>query len=829
MGTLWQDLKYGLRMLRKNPGFTAAAVITLALGIGLNTAIFSVVNAVLFKPLPVERPEELAAVYNTAKEGFLTHEPMAYLDYADLREQSKSFSGLVGYGLDAYAVESGDESQFVLGDEVTGNFFTTLGIRAVRGRVFTAEEDQVPGAHPVMVISYHSWQRRFGSHPNIVGRVVRVNGTPLTIIGVAEPRFTGLLRGLQSELFVPMMMSKVMGRREQLESRRARWMFVMGRLKPGVSFAQANAEVETIGRQLALAYPETNETRNIGLLPASDVRILPGVDRVLYATSFVLLGVVGLVLLIASANVANMLLARATARRKEIAVRLAIGASRWRLVRQLLVESSLLALGGGAGGLLVAGWSNVGLNAALSSSQMQVPIEIALGLAVDFRVIGYTLALATLAAVLFGLAPALGASRTDLAAALKDEDGTTSAGHGRRRLGNALVVAQVSLSLVLLIGAGLSVRSLLNADRIDPGFRAQGAATAMFAAHLRGYTPEQVGEFSRRLLESVRAMPGVERAAMASHLPLVFEIRTTNVMSEAQSALPVDEWPDMDTAFVGPGYFETMGIPILRGRGFRDDDGNSKQLYVVVNEALAKNFWPGQDALGQRVVISKQRVRRSLEDEGRIAEVVGIARDSKYRTLGEAPRPYLYQSNVDRPLERDALIVRASSDPRALLPAIRQQARNIDSMVPVISLRTLDEATSAAMLFPRAGAALFGLFGVLGLVLASVGLYGVLAYAVSQRTHEIGIRMALGAQPRDILKLIVGQGLALTLVGVVIGLAGAFAATRIIGVLLYGISPTDVPTFAGVSLVLLGVALAACWIPARRAARVEPMEALRYE
>ena len=829
METLWQDVKYGIRMLAKNRGFTIVAVLTLALGIGLNAAIFSVVNAVLFRPLPVQAPEQLAGVYNLEPHEFISHTPMAYPDYRDLSDSARSFDGLMGYALTPLALERGDESEFVFGETVTGNYFTTLGVKPHLGRLFTQDDDLQRGAHPVAVLSYTAWQRRFGGDADIVGREIRLNGHAFTVVGVAELKFAGLLRGIAPELWVPMAMrtalhapptvnveDKTVQGLDILDNRGRRWMWVMGRLKPGVSVAQADAEVKSIGKRLAEVHPDTNKERVVGLLPASDVKILPGVDKVLYGTSFVLMGVVGLVLLVASANVANMLLARATARRKEMALRLALGGSRGRLVRQLLTESLLLALLGGAAGLLLAEWSNEALNGL----QLPLPIQLALDLTVDMRVLAFTTLLATLTAVLFGLAPALQATRTDLVVALKEEGSRAGGARSKRRLQNALVVAQVAISLVLLIGAGLSLRSLQNAHRINPGFETRGMVVGSFQPALRGYSTPQIGNFYRTLSERIRALPGVEAVALTSHVPLSFEIRTETAAPEGQDVGPDRDWPEVDAAHVGPGYFAAMRIPILRGRDFTEQDNAKAPCVVIANESLARKFWGAADSLGKRLRIGSNDP---------YCAVVGVARDGKYRTLGEAPRPFAYFALFQDDLKSAEVLVRATGPTAPLVGLVRREARLLDEKVPVVGVRTLEEVISVSLLLPRGGATLFGLFGVLGLTLACVGLYGVLAYLVSQRAHEIGIRVALGAQRGDVMKLVLGQGLRLTLVGVGLGLAGAVGMTSAMAAILYGVGATDVLTFAGVSVVLVGVALLACYIPARRATRIDPMVALRYE
>jgi macrolide transport system ATP-binding/permease protein len=825
--TLIQDLRFGLRMLRKNLGFSLIAILTLALGIGVNTALFSVVNAFLFKPLPVAEPERLVAVYNFDPNDLMGHVPLAFPDFADLRARNQVFDEMIGYTLVRLALERGAENQAIMGELVTGNYFATLGLRAARGRLFDANDDRTPGAHPLVVLNYGTWQRRFGGAANIVGQPVRLNGQVFTVIGVAPAGFNGLMRGLAAELWVPMQMTATLraSDRERLTNRDIRWLSVMGRLQPGVTMAQAQSNLEMLGRQLSAEFPATNKDRAIRAVAAAQIRLLPGVDKILYAVSGVLMGLVGMVLLIACANVANLLLAQATARRKELAVRMALGAGRWRLVRQLLTESVLLALLGSALGLFAAAQSNRLLTNLLNSGALPLPVQLDLvqldlGLSLDWRVFGFALLAALGTVLFFGLAPALQASRTQLTAALKEEAGTTTGTLAKGRLRSALVVAQVTLSLVLLLVAGLFLRSLQQAGNIALGFEPRGVVTAAFDLSLTGYSPEQGENFYRQLRARARSLPGVEAVGFASHLPLTFEIRTTDAAAEGRDTAPPNEWPKVDRATVGPGYFEAMGIPLLRGRAFAEHDTPQSTPVAVVNETLAQQFWPGQDALGKRLRASGHKD---------YYEVIGVVRTAKYRTLSEEPRPFLYEPLTQAYRPSQTVLARVAGDPRQMLMALRAEAQQLDANVTIISLRTLEEATSASMLLPRAGAALFGLFGALGLLLAVTGIAAVMAYHVSQRTHEIGIRLALGAQPRDILALVVRQGMRLVVIGTVLGLGLAALLTRFLAAGLYGVSPLDPFAFIGVPLMLGGVALLACYWPARRATKVDPLTALRHE
>ncbi len=827
MNALRNDFRFALRKLAKSPGFTAVAVLTLGLGIGLNSAVFSVINAVLFKPLPVEDPARLASVYTEEEDFFLTHAPMSYPDYLDLAAESRSFTELAAYTFTMLAIEHDGESELIMSELVSGNFFDTLGLRAARGRTFTADDDRAGDPSAVTVLSHLAWQRRFGADPGVIGSQLRVNGHIFTVIGVAPEGFHSLTRGFAPELWVPM---RMMGRinassgmnsgnptpgLDQLDDRARLWHWTVGRLAPGVSIEQAEAEVDTFASRLGEAYPETNEERLMAVVRKDRARILPGVDDALFAGSFVVLGLVALVLLIACANLANMLLARAMGRRKEMATRLALGASRGMVIRQLLAESLALALAGGVLGLALALMSNRLLGAALAS----VP-NLGLELTLDVRVVVYTLAAATLTAVAFGLAPALEATRTNLAASLREEARGTVGTLKKRRLRSALVIGEVALSLMLLICAGLSMRSMQNAHRIDPGFDADGLVIARFAPHLQGYDEPQAEELYRQLSIRLATMPGVRNVGQASHIPLTMSITEDAAVPEAQASLPVDEWNRADVARVGPGYFEAMGIPILRGRGPTEHDTAETTQIAVINETFAERFWPGEDAVGRRFAVD------GFEQP---FEVAGIARDGKYRTLGEAPRPFFYRALAQDYSGSRTLVVRTEGDRQAAMAAIRQVARELDDKLAVSDLGTIEEAMATALVLPRTGAALFGAFGAIGLLLASIGLYGVISYTVSQRTHEIGIRIAMGARRRDILGLVLKEGLVLTIVGVALGLAGAAASTRVLESVLYGVSATDLATFGGISLLLTTVAVVASLVPARRASNVDPLVALRYE
>ena len=815
--TLWQDVRYGARMLGKNRGFTFVAVVTLALGIGANTAIFSVINSFLFKPLPVRAPQELVDVYNTPSKdehAVLDYTPLAYPDFVDFRDQSKLLSGLLAYAPTQLALDRGGDSRMIPAEEVTGNYFRELGVRMGLGSGFEEAQDRAPGADAQAVLSYAMWQNQFASDPNIVGKTIALNGHPMTVAGVTSPDFHGLMRGVAPKLWVPISMDSVLHLGNPVKDRGSQWLLVMGRLKTDVSIRQAQAELEAIAKQLARTYPDSNRERGAVLLPASQVKIIPEADKMLSATSVVLLGFAGLILLIACANIAGMLMARATDRRREIAIRAALGGGRLRLVRQLLTENLLLSVIGGAAALVVTSLLNSSLSQALMNLNTSLPVGFGLTIDIDGRVLAFTAATVLGTTFLFGLIPSLSTSKRGLAEALKQEGGAATGSRSKHRLLNALVVGQLTISLMLLICAGLSLRSLWNASRVNPGFDVSNLATANFNVSLAGYDATQANAFYERLISRILALPGVTTASETDRLPLTFNVEISGY-ALAGTTQPNSPVP---TATVNRDYFQTMRIPILRGRAFDDRDKPKSTPVLIVNEALANRFWPRQDPIGKLV-----------SHNGKKYEVVGVAADGKYVTLGESPRPYVYLSMRQSEISNRILIARTLGNPATALASIRQIAKQLDPNIPVTNLETVQQATSVSLLLPRAGGVVFGLFGLLGLILASMGLYGVIAYTVAQRTHEIGIRIALGASHRQIARLVMGRGLVIVLSGVVLGLACAFALTRVLSILLYGISATDPLTFAVVVIVLTFVGVIACYVPARRAVRVDPLVALRHE
>jgi predicted permease len=835
METLWQDVRYGFRVLRASPGFAAVAVLSLALGIGANTSIFSVVNAALLRPLPVNEPDRLVFVFNGTQTS--PYSVSSYPDYVDYRDKNEVFSDVLTYSSITASGRTDDQTDLISGSIVSGNFFDALGVRAALGRTFLPEEDTTPNTHPVAVISHGLWERRFGSDPKVIGQQLTLNGHAFTIVGVTSAGFNGPEVLETNDIYVPAMMQALVRpprggfsgdmNPDMLSRRGPRWLRIIGRLKPGVSIDQAQAAMSTLAAQLQQAYPDTNRNTIATLFPVSKVD--PQAYTQLISVAALLLAVVAIVLLIACANVANLLLARASGRRKEIAVRLALGASRSRLVRQLLTESVLLSLAGGLGGLLLALWTIDVLKTATPPDGI---FSFTLDYRLDGRVLAFTFLLSLATGVIFGLAPALQASRPDLVPALKDEASAAAQGRRRFNLRNLLVVAQVALSLVLLIGAGLFLRSLNNAQAIDPGFNADRVLNAQLNINLLRYTKLQGQEFYRQVIERVEALPGVESASMARVVPMSGSGRTSSLIIEGQDqpdnvSRSEGSGPDnpnpntVSTNVVGLKYFETMGISLLRGRDFTEQDKEGAPLTVVVNEAFARRYFDGEEALGRRLSFRGA--------QGPWSEIVGVARDSKYRTLGEAQRPFVYSPLAQNHETGMALHVRTIGDPSSVAGAVRREVQTLDQNLPVTNLQPMRDVLGSSLFAARMGAVLLAIFGLLALLLAGVGLYGVMSYTVSRRTREIGIRMALGAQTGNVLRLVLKEGMALVGGGVAAGLIVAAAVTRLLASFLYGVSPLDATTFVAIPVVLALVALLASYLPARRAAKVDPMIALRYE
>ena len=812
MGTIWQDLRHSLRLLRSRPGFASTVIVTLALAIGANATIFTWIKAILLAPLPgIEQPERLVEVWGATRNNSALS--TSYLDYLDFRDRNSVLSGLMAHQVQPLNFGRGGKPERVWGAVVSGNYFDVLGVRAVIGRTFLPEEDRTPNTHPVAVIGYGLWQRQFGGDPNILGRTITLNEHDFTIIGVTPKDFGSPYPGIALDVWVPVMMKDYVALPHfSLTDRGSRWLMVMGRLKPGATVAQAQANLASIARQLERAYPRTND--QLGAAVYLHTQSPFSMKRSMQSALAILMAAVVVVLLIACANVANLLLVRAAARRKEIALRLALGSSRWRLVRHLLTESLVLASLGAMVGLVLAFWGARLLPAFLPPYGMGVSFDTR----PDALVFAFTLGLTVLTTVLFGLVPTLHASKQDLVAALKDSAATVGRGTRRVSLRHALVISQMALSTVALISAGLFVRSLSEAYRADPGFDPHRVLLVSFDPFLSGYDDNRGREFYRLLVERVGTIPGVQSVTLARRLPLTLSgIAFANVVIEGYAPTK-DEDMHLNYETVGPHYFQSMRIPLLRGRDFDERDQERAPGVVIINETMAQRYWPGGDALGKHLKLTKGWL-----------EVVGIAKDVKNRSLSETPQPFLYLPLLQDYRSNMILVARTAIKPEKMLHAIQKEVAALDPEMPMFDVKTLEEHISVSLFLQRMAATLLSIFGLLAVSLAALGLYGVMAYAVSQRTRELGIRVSVGAKQPDILKLILGQAVMLSVTGVVGGLTIALAVTGFSAHLLYGVSAADPMTFAVVALMLLGVALLAAYFPARRATKIDPMIALRIE
>jgi predicted permease len=813
MGTLLEDLRYGFRMLAKSPGFTAVAVLTLALGIGGNATVFSWIRAVLLSPLPGIADAGHMAVAETVMPSGEYH-TSSYPDFKDYRERNHVFSGLFGFELVLVEMNLRDDTppERVAGIIATENYFDVLGVHAAMGRTFHEEPNQALNSDPYIVLGYGLWARRFGSDRNVVGTTVHLNGHPFTVIGVLPRNFYGTVVGLNVEYFVPMMMQPQVLPSEDLEERWPTFVHIMGRLKPGVTIGQAQSEMSTLAADFQREYPTAEKGVGIFVAPVWEAHY--GVQDFLRSVLGFLMFVAALVLLIACANVANLLLARATSREKEIAIRAALGAGRPRLIRQMLIESLLLAAAGGFGGIFLALWGTNLLMFFLPPAHL----PIGLPLRVDGAVLAFTLILSALTGIVFGLAPAWKGSRTDLNQSLKEGGRGLGAGTRAHRLRDLLVVLEMVLATTLLVGAGLLVRSLRNAEKTGPGFNPNHAVLAAFDLRTSGYTSERAAAFFDRLIERIRANPGVESASLEEFVPLWFTGRSySSVNVEGYTPRPGEDM-GIDLNVVGPGYFQMMQIPMVAGRDFSNQDRAGTPLVVIVNQSMANRFWPGQRATGHRLRI-----------QGEWRTVAGVARDIKYHRVNEEPQPFLYLPMLQAGRTDANILVRSEMPTAAVVSMVRAAAQSLDSKVQPLETVDLAGLVYVSLFANRMAATLATVLGVLGMLLAAIGIYGVLSYNVSQRFREIGIRMALGAQSRDILRLVVGQGLRLTVIGAGLGAAFGLAATSAMRSLLYGVSATDPLTFAAVVCVVALAGGFASYIPARRALRVDPLVALRYE
>ncbi|MBO0858441.1 MAG: ABC transporter permease [Chloracidobacterium sp.] len=805
---MFQDLRFGLRMLLKNPGFTLIAVLTLALGVGMNTAIFSVVNAVLLRALPYPQAERIVVLWgkNESLKLNQTEFPASYPDFVDWRERSRSFTELAAMLPGSFNLSGGGEAERVGGAAVSNDFFNALGVGAALGRAFDAEEEKV-GAEPVVMLSHSLWSRRFGADPQIIGRTVTLDSKRYRIVGVMPARFafphgTDLptLFGFPErvDLWTPLIP------KDYLRNQRGnRGMVVLARLKPGVTQAQAQSEMSAIAVHLETQYPDTNRGFGIQVIPLYEQIV--GAIRPALLTLF---AAVGLVLLIACANVANLLLARATTRGKELAIRSALGAGWLRITRQMLTESMLLAgLGGGAGWLLARCATSMLLR--LSSDRLPRADEVGM----DYRALAFTALLSLLTGIVFGAVPAWQAARLNMNETLKANGGQNTA-RGRQRTRSLLVIAEVALTLVLTVSAGLLVRSFLRLQQVDIGFNPQNLFTAQINLPLEQYREDsQWLSFFNRLLERVEALPGVQSAAVTQYLPVSGVGGSVGFQIEGRPS-EQGQWLSAGIRRVSHGYFHTLGIPLTRGRDFTGQDEREHKA-VIINEAMARRFWPGEEPTGKRINLF-----------GSVREIVGVVKDVRYSSVDKVADPAIYEPVS---LWFAHLVVRASADPLGLLAAVRAQVKALDRNLPLAKVATLEQLRADSMAGRRFNTLLLGLFSAAALLLAMAGVYGVLSYTVTQSTREIGVRMAIGAQSRDVLKLVVGRGLALTAAGVAVGLLAASALTRLMTGLLYEVGAADPLTFVGVALFLFAAAAVACYLPARKATKIDPLVALRQE
>ncbi|HKG48700.1 MAG TPA: ABC transporter permease [Pyrinomonadaceae bacterium] len=816
MDSLVKDIRYAVRSLIRRPGFVAIAVITLALGIGANTAIFSLVNTVVLRSLPVDRSNEIVSVAVRGKDDSMS--AFSYPNYKDFRDRNEVLSGLLVYRFVPLSLSRGGANERIWGYEVSGNYFDVLNVKAIHGRTFLPEEDQTKNSHPVIVVGYDCWQRRFAGDPGLVGKDVVINNHQFRVIGIAPEGFRGTEFVYSPEIWVPAsMMEWVEPGATWIDERKTKNFFAIGRLKGGIDWRQAQASLNVLSEQLAREYPDENEGQTIKI--DAPGFILPDLRGAVVSFAWVLMAAVGLVLLVTCTNLAGLMLARATDRRKEIAIRLAMGANRLRLIRQLLTESVLLSFAGGAVGVLLALW----IVKVLLAFKPPMDFPLALDVSLDWRVLLFSLAVSVTAGVIFGLAPALQATRPNLVGALKDT--AAQGGAVKTKLRSVLVVAQISISLVVLIAAGLVVRTLQQLQTMNPGFDTRNAVTMSFDLGLQGYDEERGQQFYRQLTERLQSLPGVESAAVSSYIPLSINYNSNNIFVEGKPAERGENVPMAMTAAAGPAYFKTMGTPILQGREFSEADQAKSESVAVVNEYFVKRMLPELQTPAEAV--GKRFSFRTAG--GPWVRIVGVAKAGKYFNIAEEPRSFVWSPMTQAYNSSGILVVRTKGSPEGLFGAVRSQVQSLDPNLPLYDVKTFTEHMKLALFPAKVAAAVLSVFGFVALLLAAIGVYGITSYAVSQRTHEIGVRIALGAQLGDVLKLVLSHGLKLTIIGAALGLFGAFLATRAITSVLYGVSATDPLTFGFVSVLLIGVALLASYVPARRATKVEPLIALRNE
>jgi macrolide transport system ATP-binding/permease protein len=818
---MWQDVRYAVRMLIKTPGFTSVAFLAIALGIGVNTTIFGIINTLLLRPLATGHSDRLVRVF-TADPRFPSVQPSSYLNFLDYAKQNTSFTGIAGYAFSAMGMTRSGETQNVLGLVVTGNYFDLLEVKPILGRTFLPEEDTTPNGHPVAVLGHKFWQK-LGGNAEIIGTTIALNGRAFTVIGVAPPSFTGVDVGVAPDFWVPMAMHEWARpvAEDWFQDRRGLFLNMIGRLKPGGARPQAEAEMKTIARQLEQAYPHVNKERTVVLRSAESAKAqgLGGFGNESFAAnvSLLLLSAAGSILLIVCANVANLMLARATTREREMAVRLALGAGRGRIVRQLLTESILLALIGGVGGIVLAYW----FGDILLSLLPAFPIPLALDPQPDLRVLLAAFALALLSGAIFGLAPALQTVRWDLTNGLRERASSTVGGISRWNLRNLLVIAQIAVSLLLLIGSGLFLKGFRAAQAIDPGFRTENLAIVTIDPTHAGYDKTKGTRVAHNILDQVRHNPQVISADLGEWVPLGLGggiFRTIIVEGRDENAERNRRPANANS--ITSGYLETLRVPLLRGRKLteQDCDKNARRV-ALINDAMARQFWPGEDPIGRRFHFIN----------GDSFEVVGVTRDFKAITLGEAASPMVFLPFVEIDDGGITIFVHTAASPGPMITETHRVVRAMDSRIPITYEKTVTQHLAFALWPSWMGAILLGTLGLLALVLASMGVYGVMAYLVSQRTRELGIRMALGAQGSQIIRLILQQGMLLATIGLVLGLFVSFGSTHLASSFLYGVNPSDPVIFVGVTVLLAGAAFVACYFPARRVLKIDPIIALRFE
>ena len=822
MNTIFQDLRYGMRMLLKTPAITFIVVLALALGIGANTAIFSVLNAVVLRPLPYDKPNEL--LFLNERSAVLDEMSISYPNFTDWRNQNHVFEKIGVYNRNSYNLTGYGDAERILTGQCSADLFSALRASPLVGRVFTNDEDK-PGAPPVVILSYALWQRRFGGQNSILNQPITLNGKSYTVIGVMPPDYAYPSR---VEMWVPV--GPLSDDPSWKERGNHPGLYAVARLKPGMTQAQAQADMNTIAANLNKQYPNSNAQDGVRIRTLTEIVV----GQTVKDTLWILFGAVAFVLLIACANIANLLLARATGRRKEMAIRAALGAGRGRIARQLLTESLLLAIVGGVLGLAIA---QAAIKFILYMSPTAIPRSREI--AVDWRVLAFTLGVSVVTGILFGLVPALQAGEVDVHETLKEAGRGTSARHWLR---SSLVIVEVATTMVLLVGAGLMIRSFYRLENVNPGFSYENLTSFTVALPQKKYASlEQRATFFNQLVQNLKTMPGVQYVGAASGLPLGNNGWQTSFMIDGRPKPPPAESPLMEACTVTPDYFRAMNIPLLRGRYYNDHDDRSfiagKDLsklnegqrivagtnVIIIDEEFAKRYWPGEEAVGKRIKFGP-------DESSTLLEVVGVVGRVKMEALDDdSNRVQGYFSFAQVPFTGMTIVVKGTGDPNQLIAAARNQVRTLDSDQPIYNIRTMDEIRGESVAPQRLNLMLLSIFAGIAFVLAIVGIYGVMSYAVTQRTHEIGIRMAIGAQPRDVFRMILGQGMLLTLIGMVAGLVGAFALTRLMATMLFSIKPTDPLTFAVVAVLLVAVALIACYIPGRRATKVDPVNSLRYE